>query len=136
MGIVSLNITEDTAKILSDILLIFVGNWIPVVIFTLCLSFIAVLVFLCTTQLPRLFSSVVAFIDTATVSFPVITKSINDLTLNVEKMNTALAPLLNIHSRMDTLRTFIGEEFDTVKHSIERLGRRLPYTHSKYTLLR
>jgi hypothetical protein len=126
MGIVSLNITEDTAKILSDILLIFVGNWIPVVIFTLCLSFIAVLVFLCTTQLPRLFSSVVAFIDTATVSFPVITKSINDLTLNVEKMNTALAPLLNIHSRMDTLRTFIGEEFDTVKHSIERLGRRLP----------
>jgi len=126
MGIISLNITEETAKILSDILLIFVGNWIPVVIFTLCLSFIAVLVFLCTTQLPRLFSSVVAFIDTATVSFPVITKSINDLTLNVEKMNTALAPLLNIHSRMDTLRTFIGEEFDIVKHSIERLGRRLP----------
>lgn len=126
MGIISLNITEDTAKILSDILLIFVGNWIPVVIFTLCLSFIAVLVFLCTTQLPRLFSSVVAFIDTATVSFPVITKSINDLTLNVEKMNTALTPLLNIHSRMDTLRTFIGEEFDTVKHNIERLGRRLP----------
>jgi hypothetical protein len=126
VGIISLNITEDTAKILSDILLIFVGNWIPVVIFTLCLSFIAVLVFLCTTQLPRLFSSVVAFIDTATVSFPVITKSINDLTLNVEKMNTALTPLLNIHSRMDTLRTFIGEEFDTVKHNIERLGRRLP----------
>jgi hypothetical protein len=126
MGIISLNITEETAKIVSDIVVTFVGNWIPIVIFTLCLSFIAVLVFLCTTQLPRVFSSMVSFIDTATVNFPVITKSINDLTLNVEKMNASLAPLLNIQSRMETLTTFVREEFEIVKHDINKLGRRLP----------
>jgi hypothetical protein len=126
MGIISLNITEETAKIVSDIVVTFVDNWIPVVIFTLCLSFIAVLVFLCTTQLPRVFSSMVSFIDTATVNFPVITKSIHDLILNVEKMNNTLTTLLNIQSKVDGLKTFMEEEFDTVKHSIERLGRRLP----------
>jgi hypothetical protein len=68
----------------------------------------------------------VSFIDTATVNFPVITKSINDLTLNVEKMNASLAPLLNIQSRMETLTTFVREEFEIVKHDINKLGRRLP----------
>jgi hypothetical protein len=126
MGIISLNITEDTAKILSDIVVTFVGNWIPIVIFTLCLSFIAVLVFLCTTQLPRVFSSMVSFIDTATVNFPVITKSIHDLIINVEKMNNTLTTLLNIQSKVDGLKTFMEEEFGAVKEGIRKLSNKLP----------
>lgn len=125
MGIISLNITEDTAKILSDIVVTFVGNWIPIVIFTLCLSFIAVLVFLCTTQLPRVFSSMVSFIDTATVNFPVITKSIHDLIINVEKMNNTLTTLLNIQSKVDGLKTFMEEEFEAVKEGIRKLNNKL-----------
>ena len=126
MGIISLNITEETAKIVSDIVVTFVDNWIPVVIFTLCLSFIAILVFLCTTQLPRVFTSMVSFIDTATVNFPVITKSIHDLIINVEKMNNTLTTLLNIQSKVDGLKTFMAEEFEVVKESIRKLGNKLP----------
>lgn len=126
MGIISLNITEETAKIISDIVVTFVDNWIPIVIFTLCLSFIAVLVFLCTTQLPRVFSSMVSFIDTATVNFPVITKSIHDLIINVEKMNNTLTTLLNIQSKVDGLKTFMEEEFEAVKEGIRKLSNKLP----------
>jgi hypothetical protein len=126
MGVISLNITEETAKIVSDIVVTFVDNWIPIVIFTLCLSFIAVLVFLCTTQLPRVFSSMVSFIDTATVNFPVITKSIHDLIINVEKMNNTLTTLLNIQSKVDGLKTFIEEEFEAVKEGIRKLSNKLP----------
>jgi hypothetical protein len=126
MGIISLNITEETAKIVSDIVVTFVDNWIPVVIFTLCLSFIAVLVFLCTTQLPRLFSSMVSFIDTATVNFPVITKSMHDLILNVEKMNSNLITLLNIQQKVDNLKIIMIGEFDAVKETLRKLGNRLP----------
>jgi hypothetical protein len=126
MGIISLNITEETAKIVSDIVVTFVDNWIPIVIFTLCLSFIAVLVFLCTTQLPRVFSSMISFIDTATVNFPVITKSIHDLIINVEKMNNTLTTLLNIQSKVDGLKTFIEEEFEAVKEGIRKLSNKLP----------
>jgi hypothetical protein len=126
MGIISLNITEETAKIVSDIVVTFVDNWIPIVIFTLCLSFIAVLVFLCTTQLPRVFSSMVSFIDTATVNFPVITKSIHDLIINVEKMNNTLTTLLNIQSKVDGLKTFMEEEFEAVKEGIRKLSNKLP----------
>jgi hypothetical protein len=125
MGIISLNITEETAKIVSDIVVTFVDNWIPIVIFTLCLSFIAVLVFLCTTQLPRVFSSMVSFIDTATVNFPVITKSIHDLIINVEKMNNTLTTLLNIQSKVDGLKTFMEEEFEAVKEGIRKLSNKL-----------
>jgi hypothetical protein len=126
MGIISLNITEETAKIISNIVVTFVDNWIPIVIFTLCLSFIAVLVFLCTTQLPRVFSSMVSFIDTATVNFPVITKSIHDLIINVEKMNNTLTTLLNIQSKVDGLKTFMEEEFEAVKEGIRKLSNKLP----------
>ena len=126
MGIISLNITEETAKIVSDIVVTFVDNWIPIVIFTLCLSFIAVLVFLCTTQLPRLFSSMVSFIDTATVNFPVITKSMHDLILNVEKMNSNLITLLNIQQKVDNLKIIMIGEFDVVKETLRKLGNRLP----------
>ena len=126
MGIIRLNITEETEKIVSDIVVTFVDNWIPVVIFTLCLSFIAILVFLCTTQLPRVFTSMVSFIDTATVNFPVITKSIHDLIINVEKMNNTLTTLLNIQSKVDGLKTFMAEEFEVVKESIRKLGNKLP----------
>jgi hypothetical protein len=126
MGIISLNVTEETAKIVSDILLTFVNNWIPVVIFILCLSFIAILVFLCTTQLPRVFTSMVSFIDTATVNFPVITKSIHDLILNVEKMNSTLVPLLSMQNKVDSLKTFMEEEFDALKEAIRKLSNKLP----------
>jgi len=126
MGIISLNITEETAKIVSDIVVTFVDNWIPIVIFLLCLSFIAVLVFLCTTQLPRLFSSMVSFIDTATVNFPVITKSMHDLILNVEKMNSNLITLLNIQQKVDNLKIIMVGEFDVVKETLRKLGNRLP----------
>lgn len=126
MGIISLNITEETAKIVSDIVVTFVDNWIPIVIFTLCLSFIAVLVFLCTTQLPRLFSSMVSFIDTATVNFPVITKSMHDLIINVEKMNSNLITLLNIQQKVDNLKIIMIGEFDVVKETLRKLGNRLP----------
>jgi len=126
MGIISLNVTEETAKIVSDIVVTFVDNWIPIVIFTLCLSFIAVLVFLCTTQLPRLFSSMVSFIDTATVNFPVITKSMHDLILNVEKMNSNLITLLNIQQKVDNLKIIMVGEFDVVKETLRKLGNRLP----------
>ena len=126
MGIISLNVTEETAKIVSDIAVTFVNNWIPVVIFTLCLSFIAILVFLCTTQLPRVFTSMVSFIDTATVNFPVITKSIHDLILNVEKMNSTLVPLLSMQNKVDNLKTFMEEEFDAVKEAIRKLSNKLP----------
>ena len=126
MGIISLNITEETAKIVSDIVVTFVDNWIPIVIFTLCLSFIAILVFLCTTQLPRVFTSMVSFIDTATVNFPVITKSIHDLILNVEKMNSTLVPLLSMQNKVDSLKTFMEEEFDAIKEAIRKLSNKLP----------
>lgn len=126
MGIISLNVTEETAKIVSDIVLTFVNNWIPVVIFILCLSFIAILVFLCTTQLPRVFTSMVSFIDTATVNFPVITKSIHDLILNVEKMNSTLVPLLSMQNKVDSLKTFMEEEFDALKEAIRKLSNKLP----------
>ena len=126
MGIISLNVTEETAKIVSDIVLTFVNNWIPIVIFTLCLSFIAILVFLCTTQLPRVFTSMVSFIDTATVNFPVITKSIHDLILNVEKMNSTLVPLLSMQNKVDSLKTFMEEEFDAIKEAIRKLSNKLP----------
>ena len=126
MGIISLNITEETAKIVSNIVVTFVDNWIPIVIFTLCLSFIAILVFLCTTQLPRVFTSMVSFIDTATVNFPVITKSIHDLILNVEKMNSTLVPLLSMQNKVDSLKTFMEEEFDAIKEAIRKLSNKLP----------
>ena len=126
MGIISLNVTEETAKIVSDIVFTFVNNWIPVVIFILCLSFIAILVFLCTTQLPRVFTSMVSFIDTATVNFPVITKSIHDLILNVEKMNSTLVPLLSMQNKVDSLKTFMEEEFDALKEAIRKLSNKLP----------
>jgi len=126
MGIISLNVTEETAKIASDIVVTFVDNWIPIVIFTLCLSFIAILVFLCTTQLPRVFTSMVSFIDTATVNFPVITKSIHDLILNVEKMNSTLVPLLSMQNKVDSLKTFMEEEFDAIKDAIRKLSNKLP----------
>lgn len=126
MGIISLNITEETAKIVSDIVVTFVDNWIPVVIFTLCLSFIAILVFLCTTQLPRVFTSMVSFIDTATVNFPVITKSIHDLIMNVEKMNSTLVPLLSMQNKVDSLKAFMEEEFDAIKDAIRKLSNKLP----------
>lgn len=126
MGIISLNLTEETAKIVSDIVVTFVNNWIPVVIFTLCLSFIAILVFLCTTQLPRVFTSMVSFIDTATVNFPVITKSIHDLILNVEKMNSTLVPLLSMQNKVDSLKAFMEEEFDAIKDAIRKLSNKLP----------
>jgi ABC-type uncharacterized transport system fused permease/ATPase subunit len=126
MGIISLNITEETAKIVSDIVVTFVDNWIPIVIFTLCLSFIVILVFLCTTQLPRVFTSMVSFIDTATVNFPVITKSIHDLILNVEKMNSTLVPLLSMQNKVDSLKTFMEEEFDAIKEAIRKLSNKLP----------
>lgn len=126
MGIISLNVTEETAKIVSDIVVTFVDNWIPIVIFTLCLSFIAILVFLCTTQLPRVFTSMVSFIDTATVNFPVITKSIHDLILNVEKMNSTLVPLLSMQNKVDSLKTFMEEEFDAIKEAIRKLSNKLP----------
>lgn len=126
MGIISLNLTEETAKIVSDIVVTFVNNWVPVVIFTLCLSFIAILVFLCTTQLPRVFTSMVSFIDTATVNFPVITKSIHDLILNVEKMNSTLVPLLSMQNKVDSLKTFMEEEFDAIKEAIRKLSNKLP----------
>lgn len=126
MGIISLNITEETAKIASDIVVTFVDNWIPIVIFTLCLSFIAILVFLCTTQLPRVFTSMVSFIDTATVNFPVITKSIHDLIMNVEKMNSTLVPLLSMQNKVDSLKAFMEEEFDAIKDAIRKLSNKLP----------
>ena len=126
MGIISLNITEETAKIASDIVVTFVDNWIPIVIFTLCLSFIAILVFLCTTQLPRVFTSMVSFIDTATVNFPVITKSIHDLIMNVEKMNSTLVPLLSMQNKVDSLKAFMEEEFDVIKDAIRKLSSKLP----------
>ena len=126
MGIISLNLTEETAKIGSDIVVTFVNNWVPVVIFTLCLSFIAILVFLCTTQLPRVFTSMVSFIDTATVNFPVITKSIHDLILNVEKMNSTLVPLLSMQNKVDSLKAFMEEEFDAIKDAIRKLSNKLP----------
>ena len=126
MGIISLNLTEETAKIVSDIVVTFVNNWVPVVIFTLCLSFIAILVFLCTTQLPRVFTSMVSFIDTATVNFPVITKSIHDLILNVEKMNSTLVPLLSMQNKVDSLKAFMEEEFDAIKDAIRKLSSKLP----------
>lgn len=126
MGIISLNVTEETAKIVSGIVVTFVDNWIPIVIFTLCLSFIAILVFLCTTQLPRVFTSMVSFIDTATVNFPVITKSIHDLILNVEKMNSTLVPLLSMQNKVDSLKTFMEEEFDAIKEAIRKLSNKLP----------
>lgn len=126
MGIISLNLTQETAKIVSDIVVTFVNNWVPVVIFTLCLSFIAILVFLCTTQLPRVFTSMVSFIDTATVNFPVITKSIHDLILNVEKMNSTLVPLLSMQNKVDSLKAFMEEEFDAIKDAIRKLSNKLP----------
>lgn len=126
MGIISLNLTEETAKIVSDIIVTFVDNWIPIVIFTLCLSFIAILVFLCTTQLPRVFTSMVSFIDTATVNFPVITKSIHDLIMNVEKMNSTLVPLLSMQNKVDSLKAFMEEEFDAIKDAIRKLSNKLP----------
>jgi hypothetical protein len=68
----------------------------------------------------------VSFIDTATVNFPVITKSIHDLIINVEKMNNTLTTLLNIQSKVDGLKTFIEEEFEAVKEGIRKLSNKLP----------
>ncbi len=126
MGLISLNITYETAQVVASIVDTFVKHWVPIVIFSLCLSFIVILVFLCVTQLPKIFSSVISFIDTATVNFPVLTKSIHDLIVVVEKMNGTLAALLNIQVKIDELKDLAETEFEAIKVSIKKLSNRLP----------
>lgn len=109
MQLLNLEISQETAKTLADLLSIFVGNWIYIVLFTLCLSIISVFVFLSFTELPRVFRSWSAFIDAATTNIPKLTQSINDLITNVERMNSTLTTLLNMQTKIDFIKEKVSD---------------------------
>lgn len=109
MQLLNLEISQETAKVLADLLSIFVGNWIYIVLFTLCLSIISVFVFLSFTELPRVFRSWSAFIDAATANIPKLTQSINDLITNVERMNSTLTTLLNMQTKIDFIKEKVSD---------------------------
>ncbi|NQY58479.1 hypothetical protein [Cognatishimia sp.] len=120
-----MEVNENAVGYIQSLFLLLVDNWIILIIFLFCLLFMGILGYLLVTELPKVFKSWASFIDSATENIPILTKSINHLIMNVEKMNSTLATLLNIQQKIDKLREQVFECEGRIIQRITKLDERV-----------